>query len=310
MRPLGSLQPHRRRAAAFAVLAALVLALGAGTTAAFAAKNVNIVRQSGPPPGEVPKGTHYFTTIQAAVNASSKGDYVLIEPGTYDESVKVESAQSGIWIRGMDRNAVVIDGRHEVANGIEIRKANNVWVENLTVRNFEFGAGCPDEECGNGVWWTGGKDSGTIGAYGWYGNYLTAYDTGLDGGYGIFAQNEQGGEFENIYASGYADSGFYIGACRECAARVNNAVMEKNALGYSGSNSSGQLVIENSTFAHNLVGIAPNSETEGDAPRRWTARATRSRTPRLRPRSTRRRSNAVRCCATTGWKITATSPCP
>jgi hypothetical protein len=249
-----------------AAIALVAGAFGASATAALAAKNVNIVRKSGPPAGQIPKNTHYFTTIQAAVNASSKGDYVLIEPGVYDESVKVESAQSGIWIRGMNRNSVILDGRHEVGNGIEIRKANNVWVENLTVRNFEFGPACPDEECGNDIWWNGGSGSGKIGAYGWYGNYLTAYDTGLQGGYGIFTGNEEVGSFENIYASGFADSGFYIGACRECDARVSNAVMENNALGYSGSNSSGRLVIENSTFSHNLVGIAPNSENPGDAP--------------------------------------------
>jgi hypothetical protein len=243
-----------------------VVAFGANAAVSSAAKNVNIVRQSGPPPGEIPKKTHYYTTIQAAVDASTKGDYVLIEPGVYDESVKVESVQSGIWIRGMNRNTVIIDGRHEVGNGIEIRKANNVWVENLTVRNFEFGPSCPDEECGNGIWWNGGSGSAKIGAHGWFGSYLTAYDTGLQGGYGLFTGNEEGGSFESIYASGFADSGFYIGACRECDARVSKAVMENNALGYSGSNSSGRLVIENSVFSHNLVGIAPNSENPGDPP--------------------------------------------
>ena len=260
-----------RRAWHIAAVALVVVAFGATATAASAKHYVNIVRppQSGPPAGEIPKNTRYFTTIQAAVNASSKGDWVLIEPGTYEEEVKVTSAQSGIWIRGMDRNGVVIDGNHKVGTGIEIKKANSVWVENLTVRNWEFGekeGECPDEECGNGIWWTGGKDSGTIGAHGWYGSYLTAYDTGPRGGYGEFAQNEETGSFNHIYASGYADSGFYIGACRECDATVNDAVMENNALGYSGSNSSGRLVIEHSTFKHNLVGIAPNSENPGDAP--------------------------------------------
>jgi hypothetical protein len=246
-----------------AALAALVLAAPAS---AAAAGKVNIVRQSGPPLGRTHGHTHYFTTIQAAVDASRHGDYVLIEPGVYDEAVKVESAQSGIWIRGMDRNGVIVDGRHQIGNGIEVRKANDVWVENLTVRNFDFGPACPDEECGNEIWWNGGSGSGAIGAHGWYGRYLTAYDTGLDGGYGIFTGNEEEGSFENIYASGFADSGLYIGACRECDARVTNAVMEDNALGYSGSNSSGRLVIEDSVFNHNLVGIAPNSENPGDPP--------------------------------------------
>jgi hypothetical protein len=267
---------HRRavrgawaRGARVGALALVVIAFGAFATAAAARKpqpQVNIVRQAGPPAGEIPKNTHYFTTIQAAVTASTKGDYVLIEPGVYDEEVKVASAQSGIYIRGMDRNKVIVDGQHKVANGIEIKKANDVWVENLTVRNFEFGEGCVVEECGNDIWWNGGAGSGAIGAQGWYGSYLTAYDTGLHGGYGEFTGNEQHGSFENIYASGFADSGFYIGACRDCFATVNKAVMEDNALGYSGSNSSGHMVIENSVFKHNLIGIAPNSENPGDPP--------------------------------------------
>jgi Protein of unknown function (DUF1565) len=247
-------------------LALVVIAFGATATAASAMHHVNIVRQSPPPGGAIPKNTHYFTTIQEAVDNSKKGDFVLIEPGEYDESVKVTKAQSGIYIRGMDRNKVIVDGKHSVANGIEIKEADEVWVENLTVRNFEFGNGCAVEECGNDIWWNGGAGSGTIGAHGWFGSYLTAYTTGLHGGYGEFAGNEQDGTLENVYASGFADSGFYIGACRDCKATVNNAVMEDNALGYSGSNSSGHLVIENSVFKHNLVGIAPNSENPGDGP--------------------------------------------
>jgi len=243
-------------------VAAIVLAFAVGAAAASAAKTVNIVRQAGPPAGTVPKGTQYFTTIQAAVNASSKGDWVLIEPGTYYEAVKVTSAQSGIWIRGVNRNTVIIDGQNKPGNGIEIYKTSNVWVENLTVRNFDTGC----SQCGNEIWWNGGADSEKIGASGWYGSYLTAYDTGLHGSYGLFTDNEERGSFEHIYASGFNDSGLYIGACRECNARVSDAVMENNSLGYSGSNSSGQLVIENSVFNHNLVGIAPNSENPGDGP--------------------------------------------
>lgn len=226
---------------------------------------VNIVSQ-GRALWRVPPNVHYFKTIQAAVDASSRGDWVLIEPGVYDESVKVSAAQSGIWIRGMNRNTVIIDGQHRVANGIEIDKANDVWVENLTVRNFDFGPECPDEECGNEIWWNGGAGSGKIGAHGWYGSYLTAYDTGLAGGYGIFTGNEIEGSWENIYASGFADSGMYIGACQECEARVSGATMEDNALGYSGSNAGGRLVLERSIYRHNLVGIAPNSENPGDPP--------------------------------------------
>jgi hypothetical protein len=252
-----------------AALTLVAVAFGAFASVAFAgggsSAQVNIVRQ-GSPPAKVPANTHYFKTIQAAVNASTAGDYVLIEPGTYDEAVKVEKAQSGIWIRGMNRNTVIIDGQGQVGNGIDIYKANDVWVENLTVRNFEFGEKCGDEECGNEIWWNGGAESGKIGAHGWYGSYLTAYDTGLSGGYGIFTGNETEGSWSNIYASGFSDSGMYIGACQECDARVTGATMERNALGYSGSNSGGKLAIEGSIFKNNSSGIVPNSEPEGDFP--------------------------------------------
>jgi hypothetical protein len=257
-----------------AAIVPVAIAFGAFTSVAVAwggggggggGGQVNIVRQDGAP-YKVPSNTHYFKTIQAAVNAAKAGTYVLIEPGIYYEAVKVTSSQSGIWIRGMNRNTVIVDGQHKVANGIEINKASNVWVENLTVRNFDFGPECPDEECGNEIWWNGGSGSGKIGAHGWYGSYLTAYDTGLSGGYGIFTGNETEGSWENIYASGFADSGIYIGACQECKARVTGATMENNALGYSGSNAGGNLKLENSVYRRNLVGIAPNSENPGDPP--------------------------------------------
>ena len=51
------------------------------------------------------------------------------------------------------------------------------------------------------------------------------------------------GFWENIYASGFNDSGIYIGACQECDAKITKATMENNALGYSGSNSGGKLAI-------------------------------------------------------------------
>jgi Right handed beta helix region len=247
------------------VVALAALTLGAAASVASASKQVNIVSQ-GEPPATIPKHVTYFKTIQAAVNAVRPGGWVLIEPGVYDEEVKV--TKSNIFIRGMNRNEVIVDGQEEKLpggrNGIEVYKANNVWIENLTVRNFEReelnGAG------GNEIWWNGGAESGHVGAHGWYGSYLTAYDTGLDGGYGIFTGNETEGEWNNIYASGFNDSGIYIGACPECKARVNHATMEYNALGYSGSNSGGNLVIENSVFSHNTTGIAPNSENPGDGP--------------------------------------------
>lgn len=278
--------PSWRGRGRFALAALIaVVALGAFAGSALAKKSphhIEIVRQSGPPEGTIPANTSYFTTIQAAVNATEKneGDWVLIEPGIYKEEVKVTSAHSDIHIRGMNRNTVILDGtgilKPNGSNGILIERADNVWVENLTVRNFERAnsKGEPDSEGGGGneIWWTGQREgesdvkAGQNHAHGWWGKYLTAYVTGFDGGYGIFTQHETEGSWDNIYASGFNDSGIYIGACWECKALVKNATMEDNAVGYSGSNSGGTLVIEKSTFRNNSAGIVPNGENPGDGP--------------------------------------------
>ena len=57
-----------------------------------------------------------FTTIQAAVNAAQPGDWVLIDAGLYPEAVYVTTPN--LHLRGMDRNAVIVDGQHQVGNGI------------------------------------------------------------------------------------------------------------------------------------------------------------------------------------------------
>src|SRR5579875_652572 len=209
-------------------------------------------------------GPGYYPTIQGAVNAAKPGDWISIKPGTYYENVRITTPD--LHIRGLNRNRVVIDGSRSPrgTNGFEIFKADDVWVENLTVRDFEREG--PSGEGGNEIWWNGGSGSGVIGAHGYWGRYLTAYDTGLDGGYGIFASNEVEGAFEEDFASGFNDSGFYIGACRDCYARIANSIAVDNAVGYSGSNAGGHLVIERSLFAENSAGIVPNSENPGDPP--------------------------------------------
>jgi hypothetical protein len=266
--------PHRvpvlARVAFAALLCFAAFCALAGVASAKKTPHIEIVSQSGPPVGPIPPNTSYFTTIQAAVNATKakEGDWILVEPGVYKEEVLVTSAHSSIHIRGMDRNSVILDGEGltgpEGSNGILVEKTNNVSIENMTARNFHRAES--DGPNGNDFWWTGGDDSGKDGAHGWFGKYLTAYDTGLNGGYGIFTNNEKEGSWEHIYASGFNDSGIYLGACWECRAKISDATIEKNAVGYSGSNSGGRLVIEKSIFRDNSAGIVPNGENPGDGP--------------------------------------------
>lgn len=206
--------------------------------------------------------THY-TSIRSAVKAAHRGDWILIDRGVYVGPVTITTP--GLHLRGLNRNRVIVDGRHRAGNGIVV-KANGVWVENLTVRNFDRRS-LDDSANGNEVWWKGGGEhSRTIGIHGWWGQYLTAYDTGLLGGYGLFASHAVNGFFKHVYASGFNDSGLYIGACRDCRALVQHALVERNGLGWSSTNAGGHMVIENSTFRNNGVGIGPDSESTSDLP--------------------------------------------
>jgi hypothetical protein len=174
-------------------------------------------------------------TIQAAVDAASPGDLVLIDPGVYEEAVDVET--KNLTIRGLDRNEVVLDGGFKLENGIRVL-ADGVAVENMTARNYTS----------NGFFWTG--------VDGYRGSYLTAY---RNGDYGIYVFDSVNGELDRSLGSGSPDAGVYIGECYPCNAVIDRILSEHNGLGYSGTNSGGDLYIVNSTFRYNRAGIVPNS---------------------------------------------------
>jgi hypothetical protein len=202
-----------------------------------------------------------------------------------------------LHIRGMNRNTVIIDGtkpgsavcsRSAAAqnfglnsadprsatygvvaatqlsgvNGLMVYKAANVSIQNLTSCNFLGGSG----EAGNEIWWNGGANSGQVGGHGYLGSYLSATSTFYENEhtaaqYGIFSSNWDGGTWDQTYASNFNDSGYYIGACRQiCNQVMNHAHAEFNALGYSGTNSGGAVVIENSEFDNNEDGLDTNSQ--------------------------------------------------
>ena len=177
-----------------------------------------------------------FDTIQAAVDAAEPDDLILVGPGTYEEAVNVET--DGLTIRGLDRNEVVLDGGFEMDNGIRVVGADGVAIENMTARNYT----------NNGFFWTG--------VDGYRGSYLTTYRIG---DYGIYAFDSVKGLIEHSYTSGSPDAGVYIGQCYPCDAVIDDVVSEYNGLGYSGTNSGGNLLIVNSTFRFNRAGIVPNS---------------------------------------------------
>ncbi|HWB66332.1 MAG TPA: hypothetical protein VG708_05855 [Mycobacteriales bacterium] len=240
-----------------------------------------------------------YKTIQAAVDHAHRGDWILVAPGDYKTtSSKAPAAApdipSGVLIttphltiRGMNRNTVVVDGtkpgygkcsrkpaaqnygpKNAGLNGIVVWHANDVNVENLTACNFLSGSG----DTGNEIWWDGLNDKNKIHGWGFLATYLTTTSTFYSGStsnaaeYGLFSSAWEGGLFAQDYASNFDDAGFYIGACHQlCTQIIRRSRSEFNALGYSGSNSGGTMLIEHNRFDHNEDGFDTNSQN-GDNP--------------------------------------------
>jgi Right handed beta helix region/WD40-like Beta Propeller Repeat len=178
-----------------------------------------------------------FPGVAEAVAASLPGDVILLAAGTYPGDVVIPETKPGITIRGVDRNTVVFDGQDIRHTAIEV-EADGVALENMTAHSYVE----------NGFYWDGVE--------GYAGRYLTVWNVGL---YAIYAIESRAGVMEHSYVSGAADAAFYVGECYPCDAVLRNLTAVLSAVGYSGTNAGGNLVVEDSLFDRNAVGILPNS---------------------------------------------------
>jgi hypothetical protein len=219
------------RAWPYLTFAGLIVAL-APTSASRAAADVIRVPQDAP-------------TIQAAVDAAGQHDTILVDRGTYPGGVVVPPPKTGITIRGVDRNAVVLDGDGQRDNGVVVH-ADGVTLQNLSAHDFRA----------NGFYW---ED-----VSGFTGSYLTVWNVL---GYGIYSEGSTDGVIEHDYVSGAADAAYYVGECKPCRTTLRNLVARLSAVGYSGTNASGGLVIRDSRWDRNGAGILPNTyANEHDPP--------------------------------------------
>ena len=238
-----------RRPAALSVVVALAAACGTSADPA-------IPEQSEPTRSALVRVPEDEPTISGALESVSPGGMVLISPGTYPEEVTIDTAD--VTLRGTDRNAVVIDGGGERSFGV-FASADGVRIENLTVRSTLF----------YGVLVTGMHDANGPLAHGGPGyteldpsdfppvqrfsiDHVTAYNNGL---YGIYAFNAQHGSITDSYASGSADSGFYVGQCEKCDILVASNVAERNAIGFENANASDSVVIAGNRWSGNRIGM-------------------------------------------------------
>ena len=237
----------------------------------------------------------YYRTVQGAVDAARSGDWILVYPGVYHEKSK-QWPTAGVWIqkpnlhiRGLDRNRVIIDGSKGTAahpcpsaatqqdfaprDGIVVSKTSGVTVQNLTVCDYLAGSTASTVTRSGGTAATAPARSAWAPTPGHtsprHREYAPAkVNSPQLAQYGIFVSNSSGpGLITNSYASNMADAAYYVGACRQiCNMTLANDTGVNSDLGYSGTNSGGQLVIKNSLFRDNRAGIAPNSENNDDAP--------------------------------------------
>src|SRR6266540_2670093 len=166
-----------------------------------------------------------------SIQSGDAATVTLSKPGVYRFYCTFHGTSDGQGMAG-----TIVDGEVRRPNAISVT-ADGVAVENLTVRNA----------VANGLFWTG--------VTGYRASYVTA---SANGDYGIYAFGSRDGVFEQSYASGSPDAGFYIGQCNPCDAVIDGVVSEGNALGYSGTNAS-DLDIVRSVFRHNWAGIVPNT---------------------------------------------------
>jgi Right handed beta helix region/Phospholipase_D-nuclease N-terminal len=234
-----------RIALRLALLAVALLPLSVPATAR-AQSDVGPGREVPPAlPAETVRVPQDRPTIQEAVDAAEPGGLVLISPGIYEESVTVTTPF--VTIRGTDRNEVILDGGSALDDGISVREADGVSVENLTVRNYR----------GDGIAWAV--------VNGYRASYVTAYG---DGEHGVSASESRYGRFEHSYASGHRDAGFSIERCRPCDAVVTDVLAEGNAAGFAGTDADGNLFVVDSEWRDNGTGIVVASLDAGTlAPR-------------------------------------------
>jgi hypothetical protein len=183
-------------------------------------------------------------TVQAGVNAAQPGDVVLLDRGTYKGAVDVPETKPGITIRGVDRNAVVFDGGNVRDDAIDV-EADGVTLQNMSAHDF----------LKNGFYWHD--------VQGFTGSYLTVWNVY---GYGIYSEGSTDGLVEHDYVSGAADAAYYVGECKPCRTTLRELVARRSAVGYSGTNASGGLVIRDSLWDRNGAGILPNTYANEEDP--------------------------------------------
>jgi len=217
---------------------------------------------------------HAGQSIQAAVDAASPGDKIVVLPGTYHEAVcvttdglRLQGAQAVIrppaqapqtpCAFGPEGQAIGIAlfGQFDFNTGEVTDPISDVKVSGFRVEGFaEFGIGM-----------IGGEDVDIV--------HNTAVDNGE---YGIVRFNSTGGTMKNNRATGSGEAGLYLGDSPQAQATiVGNTAWDNGLFGIFVRDASHGSVTGNTVFG-NCVGIFVLSTT-GVPAQDWTVQNNRVR---------------------------------
>lgn len=183
-----------------------------------------------------------YPTIQRAVSRADPHSTIVVQPGTYRESVVVRVPD--IVIRGADRFRTVLDGGDAKTTGISVEGLGDVTIRDLTVRNY----------LGSGIALSGVE-----------GYAVERVDLIKNRTIGLGVTASHDGVIEDLFVWGSGDSGIRIAECFACSTVVRSANVRWSYLGISAVNVTG-VVVRGSRFVRNGVGIAAIATADGGFP--------------------------------------------
>lgn len=168
-------------------------------------------------------------SIQEAVNRAQSGDFILVEPGRYVQSVYID--KPNITLKGMREGEkfAELDGEMRLNDGI-IASGHGVVIEGFKVTGYK----------GNGIMTQGANNF----------KILNNFVTGAF--YGIFPQYGKNGLVKGNTVTGAEDAGIYVGMSDNIDVIGNIAY--KNVMGLELENSRIGLMADNEVF-NNSTGI-------------------------------------------------------
>lgn len=216
-------------------------------------------------------------SIQAAVDAAQPGDTILVEPGTYRESVEIRKDDLTIIGAGAtnDGSTTILEPPAQPPNDRCFDETENVRdgfcilgpppdepfepggpvtidtrIEGFLIRNFS----------GSGIFVSNAR-------------YTTLRENAVvnNGEYGIFSLESQGTRIVESFSTGHDEAGFYIGDVRNSAGGIldSSATGERHGV-FIRDASQGR--IEGNTFRDNCVGIVLLDTSLPNPVSRWVIR--------------------------------------